>query len=190
MPFNPDRVLRNIPKPPSEPTTTVEVEAGPRQDEVLQTPVTPVSAEGLMSLQSLIINRDACALDETSKQSLLRHIQKLTNAAQISFIKGALQRDQIRFLTTINNEAKVRRSTKAVVLGKAKVMSYEDLAAKRAEREAKDQAKVEGKGKRGRKRKSPVEADASEASKGKRVRKAEVVRLDKPPKPARVEWRR
>jgi len=93
-------------------------------------------------------------------------------------------------LTIINNKAKVQRSTKSVILGKAKVISYKDLTAKRAEREAKDQAKVEGKGKRGRKRKNPSEAVVSEPSKGKRVRKAEVVRLDKAPKPARVEWRR
>ena len=55
----------------------------------------------------------------------------------------------------MNNEAKVRRSTKSVVLGKAKVMSYEDLSEARVKRAAKDKAS-EGKGKRGRKRKSPT----------------------------------
>jgi hypothetical protein len=55
-------------------------------------------------------------------------------------------------LTTINNEAKVRRSTKAVVLGKAKVMSYEDIEEARLKRAAKEV--IKGKGKRGRKRKS------------------------------------
>jgi hypothetical protein len=173
VPFNPDGVLRNIPKPPPEITIpkAAKVEVGPRlQDEILQTPVTPVSTEALISLQNLII-KQAHALDETMKQSLQKHVQKLTNAAQTSFIKGALQGDQIRFLTTINNEAKARRSTKSVVLGKAKVISYEDLVAKRAEREAKDQAKAEGKGKRGRKRKNPVEADTPEQSRGKRGRK-------------------
>jgi hypothetical protein len=48
--------------------------------------------------------------------------------------KGALQEDQIQFLTTINNEAKIRRSTKSLVLGKAKVMSYEGLKEARAKR--------------------------------------------------------
>jgi hypothetical protein len=125
--------------------------------------VTPVSAEAFISLQKLIVKQDAHALDETSKQSLERHIQKLTNAAQTAFAKGALQKAQIQFLLKINNEAKVRRSTKSLVLGKAKVMSYEDLVTKRAEREAKDQAKAKGKGKCGRKRKSSAEADAAEA---------------------------
>lgn len=63
---------------------------------------------------------------------------------------------------SINNEAKVRRSTKAVVLGKGngKVMSYEDLKEARAKRAAKDAMKGKGKGKRGRKRKNIVlEAD-------------------------------
>jgi hypothetical protein len=55
-------------------------------------------------------------------------------------------------LIKINNEAKVRRSTKSVVLGKAKVMSFEDIEVARAARAAKDN--IKGKGKRGRKRKS------------------------------------
>jgi hypothetical protein len=75
-------------------------------------------------------------------------------------------------LTTINNEAKVRRSTKSVVLGRAKVMSYKDLIAKRAEREAKEQAKEKGKGKRGRKSKNLIEVDASEPGKRGRKRKS------------------
>lgn len=79
-----------------------------------------------------------------NKQSLQKHVQKLTNATQMSFAKGALQQDQLQFLTTINDEAKVRRSTKPVVLGQAKVMSYEDLVAKHVKREAKETRKSEG----------------------------------------------
>ena len=113
-------------------------------DEILQTPLTPVSAEALISLQNQIIKQDAHALDKTSRQSLERHIQKLAKTTQISLAKGALQQDQIRFLMTINNKAKVQRSTKPVVLGKAKVMSYEDLIAKRAESQAKEPHKAKG----------------------------------------------
>ena len=62
----------------------------------------------------------------------------------------------------MNNKAKVRRSTKSVVVGKAKVMSYEDIEEARAKRAAKEEATA-GKGKRGRKRKSSaLEADAPE----------------------------
>ncbi|KAK3171714.1 hypothetical protein OEA41_003798 [Lepraria neglecta] len=52
----------------------------------------------------------------------------------------------------MNNEAKVRRLAKSVVLGKAKVMSYKDIEEVRAKRAAKEV--IKGKGKRGRKRKS------------------------------------
>lgn len=64
-------------------------------------------------------------------------------------------------LTRINNEAKVRRSTRAVVLGKAKVISFKDIEVARAARAAKEV--IKGKGKRGRKRKSTtLEADKPE----------------------------
>jgi hypothetical protein len=77
-------------------------------------------------------------LDETSKQNLARHMQKFVKALQKSDAKSILQEEQIQFLTTINNEAKVRWSTRPLVLAKAKgegkVMSYEDLEEARAKR--------------------------------------------------------
>jgi hypothetical protein len=58
FPFNPDRVLRDMPKPPADliipKADEVKVGSYP-QDAVLQTPVTPVLAEAFMSLQNLII---------------------------------------------------------------------------------------------------------------------------------------
>ncbi|RDW80581.1 hypothetical protein BP5796_05279 [Coleophoma crateriformis] len=116
------------------------------QDEVPQTPTTPV-------------------------EKFERHILKFTKAGQQGLVREALKDNRIELLNTINNEAKVRRSTKSLVLGKVKVISYKDLKearAKRAEKEAAKKAK--GKGKRGRKRKraTPVvdvsepETDASE----------------------------
>ncbi|KAF4631480.1 hypothetical protein G7Y89_g6651 [Cudoniella acicularis] len=96
-----------------------------------------VLAEALTSLYNLI-KQDAHTLNKTSIQRLQRHVQKLTNAAQISFTERALLRDQNQFLTRMNNEAKVRRSTKPVALGKAKVMSYKDIEEARAKRAAKE----------------------------------------------------
>jgi hypothetical protein len=88
-------------------------------------------------------------------------VQKLAGAAQISFAERALLWEQNQFLISMNNEAKVRRSTKSVVLGKAKVMSFEDIEVARATRAAKEV--IKGKGKRGRKRKSAaLEADGPE----------------------------
>ena len=186
FPFNPDRVLRDTPKPVAALNVpkACEVDVGPcPQGEVAQTPVTPVTpvtSEALISLQNLI-KQDANTLDETSKQRLQRHLQKFANAAQTSFAERTLQQNQIRFLVKMNKEAKVRRSTKSAVLGRAKVMSYEDIEEARAKRAAKDAAKeaakaakeeaTAGKGKRGRKRKSSALADAPEPGKGIRGRK-------------------
>ena len=141
------------------------------------TPVTPVTTEALTSLHNMIKQE----LNEPSKRRIQRHVQKLASAAKISFAKQTLLHDQNRFLTKINNEAKVRRSTRSVVLGKAKVLSYEDLEEARAKRAAKEKAIVDkgkGKEKRGRKRKSPApEADSSEPEAGSSVPKKKVARM-------------
>jgi hypothetical protein len=93
FPFNLDRVLNSMLKPTSETPISkaekVTIETR-RLEQVPHTPITPVLAEGLMTLQNLIIKQDAHALDETSKQSLKRHVQKFAKAAHISFAKGAL----------------------------------------------------------------------------------------------------
>ncbi|PVH80096.1 hypothetical protein DL98DRAFT_419013, partial [Cadophora sp. DSE1049] len=63
-------------------------------------------------------------------------------------VKSVLKDNQIRFLTTINNEAKVRRKTKLLILEKAKVISYKDFKktqVKRAEKDAVKKAKSKGK---------------------------------------------
>jgi hypothetical protein len=137
-----------------------------------------------MSLQNLII-QEAHALDETSKQNLARHLQKYTKAFQKTSTQAILQEDRIQFLTTINNEAKVQRSTKSLVLGKAKVMSYEDLEEARAKRVIKDAAKeAKGKGKRGRKRKSGTpEAEEVTAYKVTRGRKRQSTAEAEEPEP-------
>jgi hypothetical protein len=86
-----------------------------------QTPTTPVTTEALASLHNLI-KKDTSKPHELSKQRIRKRVQKLASAAQISFAECALLRDQNKFLSDINKEAKVRRSTRSLVLGKAKVM--------------------------------------------------------------------
>ena len=88
-----------------------------------------------------------------------------------------LLHDQNQFLTRMNNEAKIRRSTNSVVLGKAKVMSYEDIEEARAKRAAK--GVIKGKGKRGRKRKSA----ALEGGKPEPEPELEVARMIEAPEP-------
>jgi hypothetical protein len=163
FPFDPDRVLAETPKPPPTEITIPNIDEvrSCAQNEVPPTPVTPVAVEALTTLQKLI-KQDTVGLDEANQRSLQRHVQKLTNAAHTSFARSAMQQERIQFLLTINDEAKVRRSTKAIIIGDARVMSYEDLEKARAERAAKDAAKANGKGKRGRKPKKAVsDADAS-----------------------------
>jgi hypothetical protein len=122
-------------------------------DEVPQTPITPVSAEAFMSLHNMI-QQDTSTLDETSTLRLQRRIQKLANAGQKAIAYCALLDHEKQLLKKINSEAKVRRPTKLIVLGKGqgKVMSFEDIVAAQAARVARDV--VKGKGKRGRKRTS------------------------------------
>lgn len=116
-----------------------------------------------------------------SKQRVLRQTQKLINAIETSFAERAIQRNQIQFLREVNNEGKVRRATKSLVLGKAKVMSYEDLEEARAKRAAKDSAKAKGKGTRGRKRKNPATVDDRPDPPAKAARKSEAPELTRTP---------
>ncbi len=170
FPFNPDRVLRLTPKPPAQSTASRadEIQVGTcYQDDVPPTLVTPVLAEGLASLQNPI-KQDTHTLSKASIQRLERHVQKLAYAAQISFAESALVYNQNQMLIKINNKAKVRRPTRSVLLGKAKVMSYEDIEEARIKHAAKDATR--GKGIHGRKRKSaalepdePDEPDEPEA---------------------------
>lgn len=136
-----------------------EVASHPR-DQVLQTPVTPVTPVTSAALDLLhdLIKEEACTLNEPSKQRIQRHVQKLASAAQISFAKQVLLQDQNRFLSKVNNEAEVRRSIRSVVLGKAKVMSYEDLEEAWAKRAVKEKATMDKRRSksRGRTRKRPA----------------------------------
>ncbi|KAF9730283.1 transposase [Paraphaeosphaeria minitans] len=192
FPFNPDRV-RGIPKPQED---QVLLSASSNSQEIVQppltpitpvTPLTPVTTEGLVSLQNIIVNKDAQDLDERSKCSLQNHLDRISKAAHLAFSRGILQRDQIKFLMQVNDEAKVRKATQSIVLakgkGEGKVMGFEDLEEarrKRAEQKALQEAK--GKGKCGRKNKDSLEdkeaeeerheAGASSAAKRGRKRKA------------------
>ncbi|PVH98935.1 hypothetical protein DM02DRAFT_530245, partial [Periconia macrospinosa] len=52
------------------------------------------------------------------------------------------------FLRKVNNKAKVRRFTRLLVIGTAKVISYKNLKEARKKRTKKDAAKAKSKGKR------------------------------------------
>lgn len=169
-----------MPKPPpidtNETGVGVEVKVVPNPQDTIRsplTPVTPTTTQALASLQNVMINQAAQGLDERSKCNLQKGIQKLSKAAHLAFSNGILQRDQIRFLTKINDEAKVRRSTRADILGKAKVMGYNELEEARAKRAEQDAMKAaKGTAKRGRKRKS-ADAGGGEEPQAKVTRSGE-----------------
>lgn len=75
-------------------------------------------------------------------------------------------------MTKINDESKPRRKMKSNILGKARIMSYEDIEAARAKR-AEQEADKEAKGKRkpGRPKRVVSEADAATADKGMRKKR-------------------
>jgi hypothetical protein len=54
------------------------------------------------------IKQDTQTLNATSTQRLQKRVQKLANAAQVSFAECALLNNRNQFLTEANNEAKVR----------------------------------------------------------------------------------
>jgi hypothetical protein len=165
FPFNPDRVLRTVAKPPDELTLAVIDEAPCQGDVEPQTPITPVSAEGLTSLQNLILEKDAHSLNQTSKQNLQRHLLKLAKATQLSLATSALQQNRIQLLMAVNNEAKPRRATKADILekGSGKMFTYEHLEEKRLKR-AEESAAQEARAKARRDRKSKNTKEAVEAT--------------------------
>lgn len=170
-PTDPNRVLADMPRPmidPSDAEVCVVEQCVVRTDPCTQsllcqspmtpvTPVTPVTSQALSSLHR-VIEQHAEALDDGSRVMLKRHLQKMAKAAHISFAERALLQERARFLLKINNEAKVRRTTRSVMLGKAKVMSYEDLEEARMKRAAKERAAAANKGK-GKRKGSVVAAD-------------------------------
>ena len=142
-PFNPARVVKDLPDHSAELLVQTAAEMCPEsssQRDVPQTPVTPISAEAVSALHNLI-KEDVHSLDAASQQRLHRRLEKLTNATQLSFAEGALLQEHNNFLTTDNNEAKTRRATKTSIVGKGRVMSYEDLEKARTERSVKEAEK-------------------------------------------------
>lgn len=120
---------------------------------------TPVTAEALTPLRTLL-EQSSHMLDDSNRH----YVQKLANAAERVFPDRALLLDENSNLFKQNNKKECRQSARSTVVGKAKVMSYEDIKAAQAKRDAKEAAVV--KGKPGRKRKS----SAPTAGKAKRTR--------------------
>jgi hypothetical protein len=147
VPFNPDRVLSETPKPPDESSIL-------KQDVIVVSslkdmPHTPVTSDALTSLCSLL-KQNTDSLGERGK----RHVEKLSNAAKKWAAECAILLDENRLLCEQNNESNVRKSTRSTVVGKAKVMRWDDLERAKAARAAKEQAAADKKKASAEKKKS------------------------------------
>lgn len=182
-PFNPRRVLDKIPKPVNQSTPSVSdgAESGlGAHDEVPQTPVTPVSAQAL----TVLLDKIEQIPDTESHRKVKEKLQqKHAKATRLCIAELSMLQIRNDALTQINNEGKVRRSAKPNIVGRARIMAWDDIEAARSEIAAKAKEKEEKKARReaknaekeamkaaskstpGRKRKtSPVAADVPESS--------------------------
>lgn len=142
-PLNPDRVLRTIPNPPSQNVDSEPVACFLSEDPPLRTPVT---FDEVVSMRRYI---------EHTLQSVppnaLRYIQKLGNSAErVVTARDALFEENSELFRQ-NNANTTRTSQRSIMVGKAKVMSYEDIEEAIRKREEKEAGKGSG---RGRKRKT------------------------------------
>ncbi|KAL9082613.1 MAG: hypothetical protein Q9165_008844 [Trypethelium subeluteriae] len=127
---------------------------------------TPVTSDALTLLCSLI-EQHTNSLDERAKH----YVEKLRNAAKKWAAECAILLDEKKLLFEQNNKSNVRKSTRSIVVRKAKVMTWEELEKAKAARVEKGQATA-GKKKRGRKPKNRVteteKATASEKPRGRK----------------------
>jgi hypothetical protein len=123
-----------------------------------------VTSEALVSLRDCIGQRKQ-HLDDESKHLL----EKIENAAEKAIAERDFLLDENKPLFDQNNEVRARVSTKSTVIGKAKIMSYEDLVEAQQKRDAKEATRGIG-AKRGRPRKN----QAPKLAEPKRAQKTEL----------------
>lgn len=140
-PFNPERVLASIQKPPlGAARLETNVARPPATDKLPETPASPAS---LLLLRSKVEDH-SCVLDERARL----HLQKVLNATERAFAERSLLLQQNQVLFQQNNEKKNRQHTKSTVVGKAKIMTFEDIVMAKRKREEKEAARGSNKRKR------------------------------------------
>jgi hypothetical protein len=86
---------------------------------------TLIIVENLMSLRKRI--EESIAHSGVIDGPCKRDIQKLANVAENAFTNRAILLDENLLLFEQNNEKATRKSIRAIVVGSARVMSYEDI---------------------------------------------------------------
>jgi hypothetical protein len=143
-PWNPDRVLRTIPKPLTENSSGKPSENPLPQEEMpLRTPVT---FDEVISVRK-IIEQEFHSLDPDTQYC----VEKLAKSTERVITARDLLFQENEELIKQTNANSIRTSRKSIVVGKAKVMSYEDIEKEIQRRGEKDAAKGSRRGRKGKK---------------------------------------
>lgn len=129
-PFNPERVLRDIQKRPAE---AEELQTSDNFPNIADIPDTPVSPRKPALLRSQV-EQDAHQLEASCKLRL----QKMLNSTERATAERSLLLQQNQDMFQQNNEKKARQRIKSTVVGKAKIMMFEDIAIAKRKREEKE----------------------------------------------------
>jgi hypothetical protein len=141
VPFNPQRVLGQMQKLPPAGGQNTNVIVEPPQ---LEEPCTPVTAAGFACLRARI--EQNIPVDHVSRSQMTK-----------AFADRDLLLDDNSLLREQNNKTTMRALRRRTVLGRAKVMSYDDIVT------AENKQQVKGKGKGKRKGKPSVEKEIDRA---------------------------
>jgi hypothetical protein len=131
-PFNPDRVLREIQKPPTKKRLAHIDNVSSDVLSLHSLLPTSVNVEGLEALRKKL-EQESQHLDAAGKHRL----QKLANAGEKAIADRALLVEEDRILFDQNNEKISRSSTKCTVVETARIMSYDDIMEAQRKGEAK-----------------------------------------------------
>ena len=138
FPFKPERVLDGMQPPNVELSST---------HEMIVDNVPQISAQDLRTPTTIVSFNDVrrrleSTLDMNDDQSR-RCLEKIANAAEKVFADRALLFDENKLLFEQNNEKAVRESTRPTIVGRAKVMTYDDILEAQRKRAEKERNKTE-----------------------------------------------
>ena len=154
-PLNPERVLKEIQKPPIVDSSPSAIKIKPHPlhlpSYTLETPKTSDKLAAMRRHIELSLARQK-TLDAHTKLS----IQKVVNAAENAIADRAILFDENLLLFEQNNEKAIRTSTKSTIVGTAKVMSYEDIVEAQKKRDIKEAGATTGRGRRATNRGRPT----------------------------------
>lgn len=152
-PMNPRKVLDKMQKPTTSSIDTVPLLGAVTSPThvthvVEQPPKTPTTSDALTNLCHTI--ERAVAKSDSLEPATRTRLRKLAKAAQSAFADRLIMLNENEELFQQNCEKVVRDLAKATIVGKAKIMKYEDLHEAKRMREQKELKKQTAKGRCGR----------------------------------------